>query len=46
MSDNWKFVISAFAVTWAVLIAYFVHLRRAHQRAQALVDSVAGTGRR
>jgi hypothetical protein len=44
MNDNWRFVIAAFALTWAVLIGYFVHLRRAHHRAQMLVDSVSKSG--
>ena len=44
VNDNWRFVIAAFALTWAVLIGYFVHLRRVHQRAQTLVDSVSKSG--
>ena len=40
MTDsNWLFVGAAFAVTWAVLIAYFVHVRSALRRAQALLDA-------
>jgi hypothetical protein len=46
MTDNWRFVIAAFALTWVVLIGYFVHLRRVHQRAQMLVDSVSKSGLR
>jgi hypothetical protein len=46
MTDNWKFVIAAFVLTWVVLVGYFVHLRRVHQRAQALVDSITRPGLR
>ena len=46
MNDNWTFVGAAFAVTWAVLAGYFVHLRRVRRRAQSLVDSVMRGGAR
>lgn len=39
-NNNLLFVGAAFAVTWAVLIGYFLHLRRATHRARALLDMV------
>jgi hypothetical protein len=39
MSDNWLFVGAAFSLTWMVLIGYFVHVRGALRRAQALLDA-------
>lgn len=46
MNENWRFVGAAFAITWGVLIVYFLHLRRVRQRAQSLVDSVTQGGAR
>ena len=46
MNDNWRFVGAAFAITWGVLIGYFVHLRRVRARAQALMDSTMRAGGR
>lgn len=46
MNDNWRFVGAAFAITWGVLIGYYVHLRRVRERAQALVDSMIQAGGR
>lgn len=37
--SNWFFVGAAFAITWATLLGYFGHLRRATHRAQQLADS-------
>lgn len=37
-SNNLLFVGAAFAVTWGVLIGYFVHLRHTTRRAQTLLD--------
>jgi hypothetical protein len=37
-NNNLLFVGAAFAVTWGVLIGYFVHLRRTTRRAQTLLD--------
>ncbi|MEP6989351.1 MAG: CcmD family protein [bacterium] len=45
MSGNWVFVGAAFAVTWAVILGYLVHLHRTLARAQAQLDS-AVAGRR
>jgi hypothetical protein len=42
MNDNWMFVGAAFVLTWAVLVGYFVHLRGARRRAQALYDRATG----
>ena len=39
-NNNLMFVGAAFALTWAVLIGYFLHLRRATHRARALLDMV------
>ena len=39
-NNNLLFVGAAFALTWGVLIGYFLHLRRATQRARALLDLV------
>ena len=37
--SNWLFVGAAFGLTWVVLIGYFVHVRGATRRAQALLDA-------
>ena len=37
MTSNWMFVGAAFAVTWIVLIGYFVHLQRTMRNARALL---------
>lgn len=39
MNDNWLFVGAAFGLTWVVLIGYFVHVRNALHRAQALLNA-------
>ena len=41
MNDNWVFVGAAFAVTWAVLVGYFIHLQRTMRRARALFQRSA-----
>lgn len=37
-NNNLLFVGAAFAVTWGILIGYFVHLRRTTRRARMLLD--------
>lgn len=44
MTENWMFVDAAFAVTWAVLIGYFVHLRRTLRRGRAQFDAATRMG--
>ncbi len=46
MSGNWVFVGAAFAVTWAVMLGYLVHVHRTMARAQAQLDSATAAGRR
>jgi hypothetical protein len=38
--SNWMFVGAAFAATWATLLGYFGHLRRATHRAQQMAESM------
>jgi CcmD family protein len=45
MNDNWVFVGAAFAVTWGVLLGYFIHLQRTMRRARALLDGSASESR-
>lgn len=45
MSGNWLFVGAAFAVTWAVILGYLVHVHRTLARARAQLDN-ATAGRR
>jgi hypothetical protein len=44
-TDNWMFVGAAFAITWAVLIGYFVHVQRTLRRARALHDEAVTAAR-
>lgn len=46
MTGNITFVVAAFAVTWAVMLGYLIHLRRTTRRARAAFDQTAGTGAR
>jgi CcmD family protein len=34
VSNQWQFVIAAYAITWAVLIGYVTYLTRRYRRAQ------------
>ncbi|HET9012199.1 MAG TPA: hypothetical protein VFN38_10325 [Gemmatimonadaceae bacterium] len=44
MTDNWLFVGAAFVLTWAVLLGYLAHLRRAMRRARTLLESASMPG--
>ena len=44
MMSNTMFVAAAFTVTWAVLIGYLVHLRRASRRARVAFEQAARAG--
>lgn len=44
MMSNTIFVTAAFTVTWAVLLGYLLHLRRATRRARAAFDSTTRAG--
>lgn len=43
-TSNLVFVAAAFAVTWAAMIGYVVHLSRAMRRARALYASAIKPG--
>ena len=36
--SNWNFVVAAYAVTWAALIGYAVHVHRAARRAARMLE--------
>ncbi|MES2179093.1 MAG: hypothetical protein V4550_14625 [Gemmatimonadota bacterium] len=38
-ANNWIFVGAAFAVTWAVLVGYFLRVQRKLRAARVLLDS-------
>ena len=38
MSNEWNFVIAAYALTWVVLAGYALHLRRTVRRARSAYD--------
>lgn len=44
--SEWRFIIAAYAVTWAVFIGYTVRLIRVRRRAAELLEASArdGTG--
>ena len=44
--SNISFVVAAFAVTWAALIGYLVHLRREMRRARAALEQTVRAGAR
>ena len=44
--DNWLFVTAAFAVTWAVVLGYLVHVHRLLRRARAQLATVSTPGNR
>jgi hypothetical protein len=44
--DNWLFVSAAFAVTWAVLLGYLVHVHRTLRRARSLLADASAPGSR
>jgi CcmD family protein len=43
VNDNWTFVGAAFAITWAVLLGYLVHVHRTLRRARALLESATSS---
>jgi hypothetical protein len=43
--SNAFFIISAFGVTWAVILGYALHLRRSIQRSRELLDRSTRGGR-
>ena len=43
--SNAVFIIAAFAVTWAVILGYSLHLRRSIQRSRELLDRSPRGGR-
>lgn len=45
VSDNWLFVGAAFGLTWFVLVGYFLHVRGAQRRAEALLAANTAVSR-
>lgn len=43
MMSNTMFVATAYAVTWAVLLGYLLHLRRTSRRARSAFDRTRRT---
>ena len=43
--SNAVFIIAAFTVTWAVILGYWLHLRRSIQRSRELLDRSTRGGR-
>lgn len=41
MQGEWSYVIAAYAITWAVFVAYAFRLERVTRRARARRDEVA-----
>lgn len=44
MSANTTFVVAAFALTWAVILGYLYHLRRATRQARAALAQAPRAG--
>ena len=46
MSDNWKFVIASYVLTWIVIIGYAIRVHSGLSRARAEYDAATANSER